>query len=216
MECQKPDSVCPSDTGSLSSSRWRGTGQNSESGSDFQDDLPHDAANPPNDRVVQVARQTRRYGTVRLRGAASALKSAPATVAAAVLAPAYREEIGEVMIVHPWSLPAQQGRNGVIYFEVHNAGAVEDRLIEVSTLLAERGELHRGTMEGGIHRMEKVKSIAVPAGGSVELASGGLHVMLIGLKAHADGARDHSGHLHFRALGRDHDRGCGRTAKQRC
>ena len=37
-------------------------------------------------------------------------------------------------------------------------------------------------MEEGIHRMEKVESIVVPAGGTVELAPGGLHVMLVDLK----------------------------------
>ena len=37
-------------------------------------------------------------------------------------------------------------------------------------------------MEDGIHRMEKVESIVVPAGGAVELAPGGYHVMLVGLK----------------------------------
>ena len=37
-------------------------------------------------------------------------------------------------------------------------------------------------MEEGVHRMEKVDGIVVPAGGSVTLAPGGLHVMLVGLK----------------------------------
>ena len=37
-------------------------------------------------------------------------------------------------------------------------------------------------MEEGIHRMEQVESIVVPAGGTVELAPGGFHVMLVDLK----------------------------------
>ena len=83
---------------------------------------------------------------------------------------------------NPWSRPAPQGQNGVIYLEVRNGGAADDRLIGVSTPLATRVEFHRSTMEDGIHRMEKVESIVVPAGGAVELAPGGLHVMLIDLK----------------------------------
>ena len=58
----------------------------------------------------------------------------------------------------------------------------DDRLVAVSTPLAEKVELHRSTMEEGVHRMEAVESIVVPAGGSVALAPGGLHVMLVGLK----------------------------------
>ena len=70
----------------------------------------------------------------------------------------------------------------MIYLEIRNGGAVDDRLIAVSTPLATKVEFHRSTMEDGIHRMEKVESIAVPAGDAVELAPGGLHVMLVGLK----------------------------------
>ena len=116
------------------------------------------------------------------RGAAAALIAVLAIVAVAVPAAAHEERAGDVTIVHPWSRPAPQGQNGVIYLDIRNDGAAEDRLIGVSTPLATKVELHRSTMEDGIHRMEKVESIAVPAGGSVELAPGGLHVMLIGLK----------------------------------
>ena len=95
---------------------------------------------------------------------------------------AHAENAGDITIVHPWSRPAAQGQNGVIYLDIKNMGAAEDRLLSVGTPLAERVELHRSTMEDGIHRMEKVDSIAVPAGGTVELAPGGLHVMLVKLK----------------------------------
>ena len=117
-----------------------------------------------------------------LRSAAAAVAALLAAVAMAAPAAAHEEKTGDVTIVHPWSRPAPQGQNGVIYLEVRNGGAADDRLIAVSTSLATRVELHRSTMEDGIHRMEKVESIVVPAGGAVELAPGGLHVMLIDLK----------------------------------
>ena len=117
-----------------------------------------------------------------LRSAAAAVAALLAAVAMAAPAAAHEEKTGDVTIVHPWSRPAPQGQNGVIYLEVRNGGAADDRLIGVSTPLATRVELHRSTMEDGIHRMEKVESIVVPAGGAVELAPGGLHVMLIDLK----------------------------------
>ena len=115
------------------------------------------------------------------RGAAVALIAALA-VAIAMPPLAHTEMAGDITLTHPWSRPAAQGQNGVIYMDIQNKGTAEDRLIAVSTPLATKVELHRSTMEDGIHRMEKVESIVVPAGGAVELAPGGYHVMLVGLK----------------------------------
>ena len=115
-------------------------------------------------------------------GVAVALVAALASLAAAVPVAAHEEKTAHITLVHPWSRPAPQGQNGVIYLEIRNDGEADDRLIGVSTPLAEKVELHRSTMEDGIHRMEKVESITVPAGGAVELTPGGLHVMLISLK----------------------------------
>ena len=118
---------------------------------------------------------------IRLKVLAAAL-GVLAILGTAVPAQAHEEKTGDITIVHPWSRPAAQGQNGVIYLEIRNRGAADDRLIAVSTPLSTKVELHRSTMEEGIHRMERVESIVVPAGGTVELAPGGLHVMLIDLK----------------------------------
>ena len=116
-----------------------------------------------------------------MRVAVAALVAVSALAAVAAPAPAHEEKIAHITLVHPWSRPAAQGHNGVIYLDILNRGAVEDRLVAVSTPLAAKAELHRSTMTDGIHRMKKVENIAVPAGGKAELAPGGLHVMLIGL-----------------------------------
>ena len=118
---------------------------------------------------------------IRLRVLAAAL-GVLANLETAVPAQAHEEKTGDITIVHPWSRPAAQGHNGVIYLDIHNRGTADDRLVAVSTPLATKVELHRSTMEEGVHRMEAVESVVVPAGGSVELAPGGLHVMLVGLK----------------------------------
>jgi hypothetical protein len=52
------------------------------------------------------------------------------------------------------------------------------RLLEVRSPVAGRVEMHESSIEGGIARMRKVESIALPA----ELKPGGYHVMLIDLK----------------------------------
>ena len=118
---------------------------------------------------------------IRLKVLAAAL-GALAVLGAAVPAQAHEEKTGDITIVHPWSRPAAQGQNSVIYLEIRNRGAADDRLVAVGTPLASKVELHQSTMEEGVHRMEAVEGIVVPAGGAVALAPGGLHVMLVGLK----------------------------------
>ena len=118
---------------------------------------------------------------VRLR-ALAALLGVLAVLGTAVPAQAHEEKTGDITIVHPWSRPAAQGQNGVIYLDIMNTGTADDRLVAVSTPLATKVELHRSTMEEGVHRMEAVESVVVPAGGTVALAPGGHHVMLVGLK----------------------------------
>jgi hypothetical protein len=56
------------------------------------------------------------------------------------------------------------------------------RLVEVRTDAAGRSELHEMAMNGQMMRMRQVPGIALPAGQTVNLASGGFHVMLFDLK----------------------------------
>lgn len=72
--------------------------------------------------------------------------------------------------------------NSASFMQVSNAGSVQHALVGGSSPAAEVVELHTHTMEGGMMRMRQVDKIEVPAGGSVSLQPGGLHVMLIGLK----------------------------------
>ncbi|MEC5397554.1 copper chaperone PCu(A)C [Uliginosibacterium sp. H1] len=61
----------------------------------------------------------------------------------------------------------------------------DTKLVGASSPLAETTEVHEMRMDGDVMRMGKVDSIALPAGKTVELKSGGYHVMLMGLKAPA-------------------------------
>lgn len=73
---------------------------------------------------------------------------------------------------------------GGAFFIVENTGAEGDVLTAVAApTTAGFAELHTHAMDGGVMRMRKVEGIDVPAHGAVELKPGGLHVMLIGLKA---------------------------------
>lgn len=71
---------------------------------------------------------------------------------------------------------------GAGYATITNAGAAADRLMSAASETALTVELHNMTTEGGMMKMSQVEGgIEVPAGGSVQLAPGGLHIMFIGL-----------------------------------
>ncbi len=86
-----------------------------------------------------------------------------------------------VEVKNPWARPGTPGGNSAVYMEVHNAQPQPDRLVAAGTDVAEVVELHETRMEGGMHRMQKVDGIPVPANGKVELRPGGFHVMLMRL-----------------------------------
>lgn len=91
---------------------------------------------------------------------------------------------GDIKISHPWARPslAAKVRNGVSYMTIHNSGTGSDRLIGVSTHIADRAELHAHEMKGDVMKMRALDAIDIPAGGMVEFKPGGLHIMLFGLK----------------------------------
>lgn len=72
---------------------------------------------------------------------------------------------------------------GAAFLTVENPGAEADAIVGAAAPVAGVAELHTHAMEGGVMKMRKVERIEVPAHGSVDLKPGGLHVMLIGLKA---------------------------------
>ncbi len=91
--------------------------------------------------------------------------------------------VGSIKIDHPWSRATVAGiPNGVVYFVLENNGDSEDRLIAASSPVANLSELHTHLKEGEIVRMRHVDSVDVPAGETVALEPGGLHVILMGLK----------------------------------
>ncbi|MDZ4374689.1 MAG: copper chaperone PCu(A)C [Phenylobacterium sp.] len=59
-----------------------------------------------------------------------------------------------------------------------------NRLTAVQSPASARGEIHTMDMAGGVMRMRELSGgLALPAGAAVALKPGGLHVMLVGLKA---------------------------------
>ena len=76
------------------------------------------------------------------------------------------------------------GASGAVFFEIENHQDADDRLIAVTSDVADKVELHTHKEEGGVMKMLAVlEGFAVPAGGMHALARGGDHVMLMGLKS---------------------------------
>ncbi len=106
-----------------------------------------------------------------------------ALAAAAITAHAHSFQLGAIAIGHPYAratVPGQPAGGG--YLKLDNRGAA-DRLLSASAGVAGSVELHTMSMEGDVMRMRQLDAIDLPAGKTVELKPGGLHIMFMGLKA---------------------------------
>lgn len=101
----------------------------------------------------------------------------------ALPAAAHDYAAGDLRIGHPWTRAAGANGNGAGFMSLRNAGAQPDRLLSAASPIARVAELHTHIREGEVMRMRPVNDIPVPAGQTVELRPGGLHIMLIGLNA---------------------------------
>lgn len=108
----------------------------------------------------------------------AALVSLGAPLAIAEQVPAQ----SQLMVAHSWAraLPAN-AVNGAVYLHIHNLTQADDALLAASSPVAKSVELHTIEKAGDVMKMASVPSIEVKAGEHVELAPGGLHLMLFGL-----------------------------------
>ena len=87
------------------------------------------------------------------------------------------------MVSDPWARASPGAvKNGAAFMTIMSHGEA-DRLVSASAPVSEAVELHAHINDNGVMRMRKIPAIDVPAGETVTLKPGGLHVMFIGLKA---------------------------------
>ncbi len=71
---------------------------------------------------------------------------------------------------------------GAAYVTITNTGPEDDRLVSVSSPLAGKVQLHNMSVENGVMKMQEMEDgIPIPAGQTVILKPGGLHIMLMQL-----------------------------------
>jgi copper(I)-binding protein len=98
-------------------------------------------------------------------------------------AAARAQPAGGISVTAPWSRAMRAGGTGAGFMTIRNAGSAADRLVAARAAIARAVELHTHIREGDVMRMRPVPAIEVPAGQTVTLQPGGLHLMLIGLNA---------------------------------
>ena len=97
--------------------------------------------------------------------------------------------VGKLQFVNPWARPSMSSgkslnSNSAIFLEIKNNTDQAYSLIGVNAMhTANNVELHESFIdEKQIARMRSVDKIVVPARSSIFLKSGGMHIMLFGLK----------------------------------
>jgi copper(I)-binding protein len=105
---------------------------------------------------------------------------AAAALAATAQAAGHRQ--GGLEVAEAWSRPAAAGTNGAGFMTVTNHGKAADTLTSVESPAAEKVEMHKTSMAGGIMSMKRLDAgLPLAPGESVTFAPGGYHLMLIRL-----------------------------------
>jgi copper(I)-binding protein len=89
---------------------------------------------------------------------------------------------GSIAVLDAVSHPTRGTPMGVVYLRIENHGDEADRLVSVQSSAARRAQLHETVHDGETVKMERRSDLEIPSGGEVELAPGGLHIMLIGVR----------------------------------
>lgn len=111
------------------------------------------------------------------------LLAACAALALATGAQAHGVTAGDLEIIHPNILaPAPSAKSAAGYMGIANAGTTADRLIGIEVPSVHHSEMHTTEHSAdGVARMMHVDAIDIPAGETVLLERGGMHIMLMGL-----------------------------------
>jgi copper(I)-binding protein len=98
-------------------------------------------------------------------------------------AAAHEYALDKLTIGHPWA-PASHGaaKTAAVYVTFVNEGPKSDRLLGASSPIAAHAGLHANEKMGEVNHMHAMPSLDIPAGKTVELKPGGMHIMLEGLQ----------------------------------
>ncbi len=99
----------------------------------------------------------------------------------ALAATAHHYTVGQIEISHPFTRAMIPGAKvGGGFMTITNNGSEDDRLISATSPAAPMVQLHQMSMEGDVMKMSQIEGgIVIPAGQTVKLEPGKLHVMFM-------------------------------------
>ncbi len=96
-----------------------------------------------------------------------------------------------LMVMNSWvRLTPPVAKNSAAYFVFHNTSDKDITVVGVSSKIAKMTMMHDVVMEKNMAKMVHLDKVKVPAGGQVEFAPGGKHLMFVGLTEKLDAAKD--------------------------
>ena len=103
----------------------------------------------------------------------------------ALPAAAHDYKLGALEIGQPWARATPPtAPTGGGYLSVKNTGTTPDRLMSASSPAAGTVQVHDMKMDGNVMRMRELDGpLEIKPGETVTLAPGGMHLMMMGLKA---------------------------------
>jgi copper(I)-binding protein len=104
-----------------------------------------------------------------------------AFAAGLAVATAALAQTGQLELNNAWARATPgKAENGAAYLTI--LSPTTDRLVSVSSPVAQKAELHTMSMAGMVMQMRPLAGLEIPAGRPVTLKPGGEHIMLLGLK----------------------------------
>ena len=89
----------------------------------------------------------------------------------------------DIAVTDVWARAVAPGQtSGAAYLTITNKGDAADTLISAKASLSTSGGLHASRTANGLVSMAAVDSLAIPAHGTVKLAPGGTHLMIMDLR----------------------------------
>lgn len=131
------------------------------------------------------------------------MRSAAIALLCALLAfPALPAAAGPLTVSHAWARATAPGSTvGAVYLTLDNSGGPADRLLSASSPAAAMVQVHVTEHEGNMMTMRRVDPLDIAAGATLNFVPGGMHVMLMGLKAPLVAGRQLKLTLHFEHRG---------------
>ena len=91
--------------------------------------------------------------------------------------------LAQIEIENAWARATPPGAETAAgYMTIRNKSSSPDHLVSAASPLAARVEMHVHLHDGDVMRMRQVKGYDIPANGSLELKSGGAHLMFVDIK----------------------------------